>query len=211
MAIITSLEHTRRDPSRVSVFLDGAFGFALAEEIVLTARLRVGEAIDDDTIARLAERDTVSRACQAAYRFLGARPRSEAEVRRRLLQHGFPASAVEAASQRLRELGYLDDRAFADFWIENRREFKPRSARLIAQELRQKGVAADAIDLTDWDDETAAQEAGAHWIRSRRFANQLDFDHRVGNFLLRRGFGHEAVRSAVRQLWAAREEAQSAS
>ena len=201
MARITAIEPTRRDPRRVSVFLDGAFGFALDGELALAAGLRVGADLTDAEVAGLTDQDATQRACQAAYQFLGRRPRSEAEVRQRLLRRGFDEPTVAAALRRLRELGYLDDAAFAQFWIDNRREFKPRSARLVAHELRQKGVDREAIDLADWDDEAAALAAGERWIRSRRFADQTDFERRLGSYLPRRGFGYQAIRAAVERLW----------
>lgn len=201
MPTITAIEATRRDPARVAVFVDGEFAFALHGDLAAAAGLRPGDPIDEATVERLRDQDTVQLACQAAYQFLGARPRSESEVRRRLARRGFEAEPIDAAVARLRELGYLNDAAFAEFWVENRREFKPRSARLVAHELRQKGVAREAIDLTAWDDEAAALAAGEKWIRSRRFADRPEFDRRLGGYLQRRGFGGGAVRATLRRLW----------
>ena len=210
MPTITAIEPTRRDPSRVSIFLDGAFAFALADELAHEVGLRVGATIDSDAVEGLSRQDESHRACQAALRFLGARPRSELEVRRRLLRHGFAGAAIDGAIDRLRRLGYLDDGTFAAFWIESRRAFKPRSARLVAQELRQKGVAGEAVDLSDWDDDAAALAAAQRWIRSRRFATPADFERRVGECLRRRGFGGASIRAAIRQLALAREASETA-
>ena len=211
MPTITAIETTRRDPGRVSIFVDGAFALALTAELAVEAGLRVGEAIDPEAIDRLLQRDETHRAVQAALRFLGARPRSELEVRQRLLRHGFGEAAIAGAIERLRSLGYLDDGAFAAFWIENRRAFKPRSARLVAYELRRKGVADEAVDLADWDDETAALAAGRRWIRARPFASPAEFERRVFDYLPRRGFGGAAIRAAIRQLALDREAAESPS
>jgi regulatory protein len=199
--IITAIEATRRDPARVAVFVDGEFAFALFDELALAAGLRVGDPIDPGLVDRLGEQDAVQRACQAAYQFLGVRPRSEAEVRRRLARRGFESEPVDAAIVRLRQLGYLNDESFAEYWVENRRTFKPQSARMIAHELRQKGVAREAINLSEWDDEAAAVAAGERWIRSRRFADRQEFERKVGGYLQRRGFGGAAIRTATRRLW----------
>ena len=56
----------------------------------------------------------------AAARFLEARPRSIAEVRRRLTTAGYRAPLVDAAIVRMGELGFLDDEAFARAWVESR-------------------------------------------------------------------------------------------
>jgi regulatory protein len=83
----------------------------------------------------------------AAARFLEARSRSVAEVRRRLMGAGYRIDLVEAAITRLLELGMLDDEAFARAWVESRDRARPRGERAIRSELGLKGVERASIDL----------------------------------------------------------------
>jgi len=83
----------------------------------------------------------------AAARFLEARSRSVAEVRRRLTGAGYRASLLEGAIERLLELGMLDDEAFARAWVESRDRARPRGERAIRSELGLKGVELSSIDL----------------------------------------------------------------
>jgi SOS response regulatory protein OraA/RecX len=62
----------------------------------------------------------------AAARFLEARSRSVEEVRKHLTAAAFPAALVEAAIERLLQLGWLDDGAFATSWVESRDRARPR-------------------------------------------------------------------------------------
>ncbi len=80
---------------------------------------------------------------EAAARLLDARPRSTAEVRRRLVEAGYRTDLVEDAIARLAALGYLDDEAFARAWVESRDRARPRGERALRAELRRKGVADD--------------------------------------------------------------------
>jgi regulatory protein len=82
----------------------------------------------------------------AALRFLEVRPRSIREVRRRLDMAGFPTQLVEAALERLEELDFLDDEAFARSWVESRDRARPRGERALRSELAQKGVAREIVD-----------------------------------------------------------------
>lgn len=82
----------------------------------------------------------------AAARFLGTRPRSVAEVRRRLVTAGYRADFVEAAIERLTALRYLDDEAFARAWVESRDRAKPRGEHALRRELGLKGVARSLVD-----------------------------------------------------------------
>lgn len=82
----------------------------------------------------------------AAARFLEARSRSVAEVRRRLTTAGYRSELVDGAIARLTELGMLDDEAFARSWVESRDRSRPRGERAIRDELRVKGVHRDVAE-----------------------------------------------------------------
>jgi regulatory protein len=83
---------------------------------------------------------------EAAARFLEARSRSVAEVRRRLTTAGYRADLVESAIERMTELGMLDDETFARAWVESRDRARPRGERAIREELRLKGVDRAVVD-----------------------------------------------------------------
>ena len=84
---------------------------------------------------------------EAAARFLEARSRSVAEVRRRLGGAGYRTELVEGAIARLTELGMLDDEVFARAWVESRDRARPRGERAIREELRLKGIDRETVDL----------------------------------------------------------------
>jgi regulatory protein len=83
---------------------------------------------------------------EAALRFLEARSRSVAEVRRRLGQGGYRTELVEGAIARLTELGMLDDATFGRAWVESRDRAHPRGERALRSELGLKGLGRDLID-----------------------------------------------------------------
>jgi regulatory protein len=91
--------------------------------------------------------DDPSVVLEAAARFLEARARSVAEVRRRLTGAGYRPDLVEGAIERMLDLGMLDDEAFARAWIESRDRARPRGERAMRQELGLKGVDRATIDL----------------------------------------------------------------
>src|SRR5688572_4252528 len=206
---ITAVQlQSRSGLERVNVFLDGAYAFSLAAE--LAGGVRAGQKLDAANVRALLFQDLGERAYQQALQYLGARPRSTAEIRRRLIQHGHSPDAAAAALDRLAENGYADDRAFADYWIGQRQTFHPRGPRALRAELRQKGVDADttaeAIASTSSDQAEAAYRAAQK--RSQRApADERAFVQAMAGFLVRRGFDHEVVRVAVRRLWIERSSA----
>lgn len=154
-------------------------------------------------------------AIDIALRFLGPRPRSRWELERRLQRAGVGESVATAALDRLAELGYVDDAAFARWLGQQRDRHAPRGARLIEAELRRSGVAPEVIaayrdehahpDRTAEDAELPgseaerAQQALARHLRGRPMPEEPRARQRIGQFLMRRGFDPDTVRSAIRE------------
>ncbi len=152
-------------------------------------------------------------ATEIALHFLGSRPRTRWELERRLRRAGAADDVIEATLARLRELGYVDDAAFARWWLEQRDRHAPRGERLVEAELRQRGVPRDVIEglrearLTRdaaADDGSAGSEAErargalARHLRGRPFPTDVKAVQRIGMFLMRRGFDAETVRATLR-------------
>lgn len=200
---ITALRFQQRTADRVNVYLDGQFAFSLPA--VDAAGLRVGQFLDDTTIAQLQATDRRQKAYDRAVRYLSFRPRSVAEVRRYLAKTEDDPEVIAAVISRLTENGYLDDSEFARFWVENRQRFRPRGSAALRQELRQHGVDSETIAaaLADMDPSEAAYQAGLG--QAMKLANLAHTDpvlcrRKLSEFLLRRGFDHETVQETVSRL-----------
>jgi regulatory protein len=108
---------------------------------------------------RRAAVEDVAEVLEAAARYLEARPRSVAEVRRRLTSAGYRPPLVEASIARLGELGYLDDDAFARAWVESRDRARPRGELALRRELRLRGVDESLVRAILDDRRREAQDA----------------------------------------------------
>jgi regulatory protein len=197
---ITALRYQKRNKNRVNVYLDDQFAFGLAA--IEAVRLRVGQALSDDDIARLRRQDDVERAHERALNFLSYRPRSEAEVRRNLRKKDVTDEAIEAVIERLTRVGMLDDREFARYWVENRLQFNPRGARALGHELREKGVPVSIIDdtLAGFDGEPAARKAAEAGARRLAHLEPTAFRRRLGAYLARRGFSYAVISPLVEEM-----------
>lgn len=198
---ITALTVQQRNPQRVNVFLDGEFAFGL--ERITAAWLRVGQELSEAKILELQTQDTGEVAYRRAIRLLDRRPRTEAEIRRRLETADFPAEQIAAVIARLRQNGLVDDARFAQAWVENRSEFRPRGRRALAQELRQKGLAANevAAALENVDEDALAYQAALRYGRKLMAADRVEFRRKLSAYLGRRGFGYDVVEPVVGRIW----------
>lgn len=203
---ITALEPQVQHPERVNLYLDGSFSLAISAELMLKLDLHVGQELADADLAQLKEEEARLQAVERAVNYLSFRPRSQAEVRRYLRKKATPPSIIEAVLERLQRLDYVDDRAFASFWRENREQFSPRGSQALRNELRMKGVDREIIDETvsDEHDEELALRAGRRKALTLLRGPEMDyttFRNRLGGFLVRRGFAYDVVSRVVRTLW----------
>jgi regulatory protein len=201
MRKITAIEAQKRRPNRVNIYLDGEFAFGL--ERITAAWLRVGQELDEKKIEQLQAEDTRERALQQALLFLSYRARSEAEIRRNLRKHEIPEAVIEETLERLRRDGLANDSQFAQAWVENRNTFRPRSRRMLALELRQKGLDDEAAKsaLEGVDDEALAYEAARKRAARLRGLEWSEFKIKLSGFLARRGFSYPVILPIVTRVW----------
>lgn len=114
----------------------------------MTRRARTYQERREAADARRARRAAVTdpdAVMEAAAAFLAVRSRSVDETRVRLVQLGYPAPIVEQVLERLVEIGYLDDEAFARAWVESRDRARPRGVVALRRELQRKGIPEEVI------------------------------------------------------------------
>jgi regulatory protein len=163
----------------------------------------------------------------AAARFLEARPRSEDEVRRKLLRLGYRTEMVEQALAKLLTVGYLDDEAFARAWVESRDRARPRGEHALRRELGQKGVERtlvdavlgdrrdDAVAAAHGDDAVSPDEAAAERLLAKklgpilRVADPRRRLQRAYALLARNGFAPDVCSTVAKRALAASAEAAS--
>jgi regulatory protein len=199
---VTALKAQKRNPNRINVYLDGEFAFGLAR--IVAAWLTIGQRLSAEDIDRLKRQDTSEVAYQKALRLLSYRPRSEAEVQRKLSEHGYVEQVVAKTIQRLKDNRFLGDEAFAREWIENRSTFRPRSKRMLSMELRQKGVAEEEIEKAlaeTEDDSSLAYQSARKYAGRLAGADWETFRKRLGAFLMRRGFSYGTIAPVLHQVW----------
>mgnify|MGYP001109104529 CR=1 FL=1 len=199
--VVTAMKVQKRNPQRVNVYLDGEYAFGLAR--ITAAWLQIGQALSDEKIAQLKAQDSHEAAYQKALGFLNYRPRSSAEVRKNLEKHGYEPEVIEQVLERLGRSGLVNDGQFAQTWVDNRSEFRPRGRRLLSMELRQKGLDDEAIEsaLTGLDEEALAYQAALKYQRKLQDLPKPDFRRKLAGFLARRGFSYAVIEPVLERVW----------
>jgi len=144
----------------------------------------------------------VGDAYDAAVRYLGSRPRSVSEIKRHLRTKRFDDAAQDIAIEKLRAQRYIDDEAFARYWVEQRARFRPKGQRAIASELMAKGVARETIDLVLGEADPDAETKRARETIRRPMARWVSMTEnerkrKIHQYLGTRGFSYDVIEEVI--------------
>jgi regulatory protein len=198
---VTSIEKKPRT-GRLELHLEGREPLTVTTDMAVLFALRTGATLSDSRLEELRAAQEREDAMAAALRLVSYRPRSEKELRERIGKRCSDPSLVEAVITRLKELRLVDDAAFAATWVDVRDRSAPRSRRLMASELRLKGIGRDAASSAagSIDEGDAAYRAGLKKALLLAGKPYEEFRRKVGDLLLRRGFTYETAAETVRRL-----------
>lgn len=137
--------------------------------------------------------ESIEKAKKYAFLLLKYRPRSERELYSRLKKKKFEEAVIACVISFLKERKFLDDRAFAQAWIESRIK-STYGLRKIEQELKLKGIDKEIIaTLISELKQGYPEEKVAAQIAEERFKKLKRIEinkarRRVYDYLVRRGF-----------------------
>jgi regulatory protein len=143
----------------------------------------------------------LQQALDFAFRYLGHRDRTVAEVRRQLEHKRVEPDTIEAAVTELQELGYLDDARFAQRFTEDRRALDSWGAERIERKLLAAGVAPELIAAAQADRGPEEELSAAVEVLRRRFPVAPETDRgreRALRFLVGKGYELDLAYDAIR-------------
>jgi regulatory protein len=167
-------------------------------------RQKAGRSNVDKTRARIFAR---------ALNILAARPRSERQLRERLLAKPWAEAAlVDECIARLKELGYVNDGLFAHNYASSRVNAKPVGRSRLARELAGKKVERQLINealdtvFEEVGEGTLIDRAIEKRIRTRGRPRDRNDAKRMFDYLARLGFGYDLIIKKLQALRAEIEE-----
>ena len=204
MAVVTALRATRR--GGVALHVDETYVCTVSESLVARWRLHKGRELDDAAVAEIRAAASSERVMADAYRLLGHRARSRAELRRRLLDKEHDETAVDEALERLAADGLLDDAHFARSYVTDKRGLSGWGVERIRRGLAGLGVDGGVIESVIAETaggEEDELERALELLRRRGVPTEpLEAARRRAyQTLLRRGFSAAVAYAAVRR-WA---------
>ena len=151
------------------------------------------------------EADPYSIANTIALNALVARAKSKGELLAHLKKRGVEDDVAQATIFRLQENGLINDAEFAKAWTQSRHTSKKLSKRIIAGELRTRGVDQSSIDvaLDEIDDESEYRTAFSLGMKKYNTMSRLEPEvqiRRIQSLLQRKGFSFPTIARVIREL-----------
>ncbi|KKS22941.1 MAG: Regulatory protein RecX [Candidatus Roizmanbacteria bacterium GW2011_GWC2_41_7] len=133
-----------------------------------------------------------------AYRLLSRRPQSEKELRTKFQQYGYKKKIedlldnINYVVEQLKKEEYIDDKKFADWYVSQRQDFRPRSKRRLTVELTQKGISDEIIEiaLEGYNEELVLKKL----IEKKKEGYSTE---ELINYLLGQGFPYDLIKTVL--------------
>ena len=136
---VTVLSCTYGRARVIIAFSDGT-SLALSPELQSQYGLFPEQALDSARLQTVRREAELASCREKALDLVARAPHTRAMLDAKLRKRGYGAEAVAAALERLAELGYLDDRAFAERWVAQRMARHPEGRRALFAGLLKHGV-----------------------------------------------------------------------
>ncbi len=146
-----------------------------------------------------------SKALNVAIRYLSYRSRTEYEMKKYLKGKSFDLDIITRVIDRLKEIGYINDKEFISNYINYTLAQGKKGIKLLELELTKKGISPDKIKkyihLFEKEDEInfAIKLANDYFIKKKEEPLQkIKFN--LYNNLKRKGFTEDSIKAAMRHL-----------
>lgn len=213
---ITKLTPGVKDPNRVNVFLDGHFVLSLDVNQVIDLGLKVRQSVTKERLSELQRASEFGKLYQRSLEWVLTRPHSVREthdylkrrqIKRRQLNRQrareekkplaeFDDALIEMVIERLVEKKYVDDRKFAEFYVENRYLRKGISHKRLRMELKNKGIGQDMINQV-FEQVPRNEDEEIKKVIAKKRKKYNDFQ--LVGYLARQGFNFHNAKTAVEE------------
>lgn len=204
MSQITSIEQQKKDKTRCSVYVDGAFYCGLKIEIAIKHRLKSGMEIEKSQLDKIQLDNEKIQATEKAMNHLSATLKTKKQMSDFLAGKGYTQAVIDYVIQKLEGYGYIDDYAYCRAYVGS---VSGKGKAALRAALIRRGAAREAIDAaldeTD-EDEDEALAVARKYLRGKDITRETL--NKALRHLISRGYGYDVAKSAISRLGDGSEE-----
>lgn len=206
---ITSISVQQRDKNRVNVSVDGKYKFSLDLAQVVELGVKIGNEYTETELSDLENESQFGKLYMRALEYSVMRPHSERELSDYLyrktrdtrtktgsIKKGVSKALTERVFKHITEKGYVNDKAFASYWVENRQLRKGISKRKLQAELASKGVDKSIVEALLAETKRTDEDELQKVIEKK--ASRYDDEQKLVAYLALQGFGYNDINQAIK-------------
>lgn len=196
---VTDIRQQVKTAGRYSIYVDGKFSFGLGESSLMNSGLRIGRELTTQELNNFKETAKSDKAYYQALSLIARRPRSEWEIREYLMRKDYDSDSINNIVKRLYDSHWLNDREFAQKWVDNRRLLKATSKRRLFQELKAKRVSDEIIAGVLSEDKTDEITVLRELISRKQKQSRYQDEQKLMAYLVRQGFNYSDIKSTLQK------------
>ncbi len=201
--VITSINEQVKDDSRVNIFIDGKYVFAISKMDVAFYNLKEGEELPAKKYNEILENVVLAKAKLTALSYLSYKDRTKREVIRKLKEKGFNKDVTKKTLMFLIQYGYINDLEFSKKFVKQRVCSKGYGRFKVVRELREKGISDEIIEVvTENIQEDEIETAFKYGLKKAKNLDLSEYKdkQKLYAYLQRRGYSYEIIKTVIEQI-----------
>lgn len=187
----------KNNKNRCNVYVDGEFSFGVSVESVYKYSLKVGNEIDEESIAKILSESEKTDALVKATAYISKTLKTKRQVKDYLIKKGYSEEVAWYCVDKLKEYGYIDDKQYSKRYIEC--TAKTQGKRLAEYKLMGKGVKKEdietAFDVAEIEYDKSARLLAEKYLKNKELTKENLL--KAYRYLIGRGFSYEQVDYAL--------------
>lgn len=195
---ITSIKHQIKRAGRYSIFVDGVYSFSLSEAALLTSKITIGQELSVDQVAQYQQLSADDKIYNQTLRYIALRSRTKWEIEAYLKRKNASPTLSKSILNKLSVIGLINDKKYAQSFVNDRRLLRPSSRRKLINDLRKKHIPPTVIEEAVGNEVIDEQSALKAIIEKKRQQAKYQDDLKLMQYLARQGFNYGDIKDALK-------------
>lgn len=197
---ITLIISQVKNPERVSVYLDGKYGFSLTIDQLADTKIKKGDELSSANLKKFEKLSADGKLRARALEWLLNRPHSTKELRDYLYRKKADPELSENLVLEFNSKKYVNDTAYAK-WLVELRQRKGKSNRAISAELSSKGISREVITGVLSESTSSEVDRLKMLIEKKKNNSRYVADpQKLKQYLVSQGFSYSLVKEALENI-----------
>ncbi|MCX7951784.1 MAG: RecX family transcriptional regulator [Clostridiales bacterium] len=199
---ITDIQHQKKIDNRYNIYIDNVYTFSADIEDIVRFDLKVGNEYTEEEINFFINECEIRKGFKYALYLLNNRDYCKKEIVEKLFMKGYSDNSINNIIEKLKEYNLINDKIFAQKYINNKLKYKKNGKYKVINELKLKGISNEILEEIDIDD--GIQIENAYSIALKKIKSLKEKDNKIAKikrFLYYKGYDSDIIDKVIRKLF----------